>query len=64
MSDVILVNGSKEIRVRNSESCTVLPCQCAHTDVMWLQMCRPHFEEDLNLHAEAQTEHMKQELTT
>jgi len=64
MTDVVLVNGFTEVRKRNSDGCTVLPCQCAHTDVMWLQMCRPHFEEDGNLHAEAQTEHMKQELTT
>ena len=64
MTDVVLVNGSKEIRVRNSEGCTVLPCQCAHTDVMWAQMCHPHFEEDRNLHAEAQNSHLEQELTS
>ena len=40
-----LVNGTKQARVKNSEGCTVLPCNCAHEEIMWLQLCDEHYEE-------------------
>lgn len=39
------VNGNKHVRVRNSEGVTVLPCGCAHEEVMWIQLCDEHFQE-------------------
>jgi hypothetical protein len=39
-----LMNGQKHKRERNTEGCTVLECGCAHTEVMWLQMCDEHWQ--------------------
>jgi len=57
-----LLNGSKEIRQRNSEGCVVLPCGCAHTDVLWLQMCDADYQPDAALHAQAAADHKLQKL--
>jgi len=62
-----LLNGSKEIRQRNSDGVTVLPCGCAHTDVLWLQMCDGDYQVEAALHAQAAADHklrkLEQELT-
>lgn len=57
-----LLNGSKEIRQRNSENCTVLACGCAHTDTTWLQMCDADYTETEALRAHAREEHRLQAL--
>lgn len=48
-----LLNGNDTVRQRNSDSCTVLACGCAHSDTRWLQMCDPHGTEESTLHAQA-----------
>ena len=40
-----LLNGNDHERTRNSDSCRVLACGCAHDDRAWLQLCDPHFAE-------------------
>lgn len=51
------VNGQKHIRVRDSEGCTVLPCGCAHAEVMWLQLCDEHYQELMRERREAYLSH-------
>lgn len=58
---VILRNGSKAERIKSSDGCTVLPCGCAHTDVMWVQMCEEHDKEDNDLHQAAIANHRSPE---
>lgn len=58
-----LLNGSTEVRSRNSEGTTVLACGCAHTDVMWLQMCEPHHAETAALHEQARLDRLAGEFT-
>jgi hypothetical protein len=62
MTDIVLVNGSKDVRVRNSEGCTVLDCGCAHDPIQWLQQCRAHNDEANALHAQAAADHRLQQL--
>jgi hypothetical protein len=52
-----LLNGNTTVRQRNSEGCTILPCGCAHTDVLWLQMCDPCATEYDIYRVEAQRAH-------
>lgn len=60
---IYLLNGSTEIRQRNSEGTTVLDCGCAHTATHWLQMCEGHYTENHALHEQARIEHLAGELT-
>ena len=53
MSDLHLLNGTPAPRVRSSEDCTVLECQCAHTDSKWLRMCAAHWAEWSDRHEAA-----------
>jgi hypothetical protein len=57
-----LLNGSTEIRQRNSDGCTVLDCGCAHTPTHWLQMCDDCYQPDAALHAQAAADHRQQQL--
>ena len=52
-----LLNGNATERSRSSDGTRVLDCGCAHTDVMWLQMCDAHAAETDALHAQAQGDH-------
>lgn len=45
MSDIHLMNGQRHTRVKNSEGVTVLPCGCAHEEIMYLQLCEEHWQE-------------------
>jgi hypothetical protein len=45
-----LLNGNTIVRQRNSEGCAILKCGCAHTDVMWVQMCTPCYATWETLH--------------
>lgn len=52
-----LLNGNKTERQRNSEGCTVYPCGCAHTDVLWLQMCDTDYQPTFALRERARIDH-------
>jgi hypothetical protein len=58
-----LLNGSTEPRVRSSEGVTVQPCGCAATDIMWLQMCDPHFQADNALRQQAHQDKLAEQFT-
>ena len=55
-----LLNGNTTERQRNSEGTTVLACGCAHTDILWLQMCDEHYAADHALHEQARADHAKE----
>jgi hypothetical protein len=55
---VHLINGSTAVRVRSSEDCTVLDCGCAHSAVLWTQMCLAHWSAWSELHATARMAHV------
>jgi hypothetical protein len=56
---VILLNGSKAERVKNSEGCTILSCGCAHLEREWIQMCETHHAEHEARHQLAQQQHQE-----
>jgi hypothetical protein len=58
-----LLNGTTQARIKSSDEVTVQPCGCAHTDVMWLQMCDPHFQADNALRRAAQEDRAIRSLT-
>jgi hypothetical protein len=58
-----LLNGSTQARVKSSDDVTVRPCGCAHTDVMWLQMCDPCFQADQIFRRVAQEDRAIRSLT-
>jgi hypothetical protein len=57
MTALHLMNGNTVPRVRSSDGCTVLPCQCAHTEREIVQMCDLHWLEWRNLHDAARIAH-------
>jgi hypothetical protein len=54
---VILLNGNKAERIKQSEGCTILPCGCAHLEREWIQMCETHHAEHEARHRLAQQQH-------
>jgi hypothetical protein len=58
-----LLNGTTQARVKSSDDVTVYPCGCAYNDVMWLQMCDPHYQADSVYRAAAQEDRAIRSLT-
>lgn len=57
---MMLLNGNTETRTRSSTDCQVLPCGCACTPTMWLQMCDEHGLECAQLHESARAAYTRE----